>query len=137
VLDGGHRRFIPGKETWCPFNRKLVSPSAGIDVLEMRKISFPNRDSNTGSEIWVEKKVNNEECCNVKSSPDLGVVRCRMNWKSGGGGRTHFEGEKILFGNSVDRVQIILCAKGTAILLNIPQESDGLPWPTSTPNPTT
>jgi len=67
----------------------------------------------------------------------LGGAGVGLSGKGGGGGRTHFEGEKILFGNSVDRVQIILCAKGTAILLNIPQESDGLPWPTSTPNPTT
>ena len=38
----------------------------------------------------------------MKSSADLGVVRCRMNL---GGGevawRTHGEGEKILVGNSV------------------------------------
>ena len=37
----------------------------------------------------------------MKSSPDLGVVRCRMNWGEGVAWRTHGEGEKILVGNSV------------------------------------
>jgi hypothetical protein len=68
-----------------------VDPRAHVDIMGKRKISCPNRDSNSGSDIWVEK-IYNEELCNVKSSPD--TKGDLMKDEVGGPCRTHCEGEK-------------------------------------------
>lgn len=54
ALDGGQwltlcpGRFSRWKILWCLLTRKLGGPKASLDVLDKRKISFPQRNSNIG-----------------------------------------------------------------------------------------
>jgi hypothetical protein len=55
LLTSRHHPFTPGKETQCPFNRKLGWPLSRTRRFGEEQTSCRNRDSNTGSEIWVEE----------------------------------------------------------------------------------
>jgi hypothetical protein len=69
----------PRERNPYPFNRRLGGPQRHLDIVEKRKMSCPNRDSNPGNDIWVEKTYN-EELRNAKSSSDSGMIRRRMKW---------------------------------------------------------